>query len=137
MPIYEVGEHDGKRYFSMKLIGGPCLSKTLASYTANPLLAAKLMVTIAEAVHHAHQRGILHRDLKPSNILLDEQAQPHVSDFGLAKQIEDDGSLTESGAVLGTPAFMAHRAGHREQAARDHPERRVRTGRGPVRSAHG
>ena len=107
VPIYEVGEHDGKRYFSMKLIGGPCLSRTLSSYTANPQNAAKLMVTIAEAVHHAHQRGILHRDLKPSNILLDEQGQPHVSDFGLAKQVEGDGSLTESGAVLGTPAYMA------------------------------
>ncbi len=107
VPIHEVGEHDGKRYFSMKLIGGPCLSQTLASYTANPQNAAKLMVTIAEAVHHAHQRGILHRDLKPSNILLDEQGQPHVSDFGLAKQVKGDGSLTDSGAVLGTPAYMA------------------------------
>ena len=107
VPIYEVGEHDGKRYFSMKLIGGPCLSRTLSSYAANPQNAAKLMVTIAEAVHHAHQRGILHRDLKPSNILLDEQGQPHVTDFGLAKQVEGDGSLTESGAVLGTPAYMA------------------------------
>ena len=108
VPIYEVGEHDGKRHFSMKLIGGPCLSKTLAPFTAEPgQHAAELMVTIAEAVHHAHQRGILHRDLKPSNILLDEQGEPHVSDFGLAKQIEYDGSLTESGAVLGTPAYMA------------------------------
>ena len=107
VPIYEVGAHDGKRYFSMKLIGGPCLSRTLSVYTANPQKAAKLMLTIAEAVHHAHQRGILHRDLKPSNILLDEQGQPHVSDFGLAKEVEGDGSLTESGAVLGTPAYMA------------------------------
>jgi hypothetical protein len=65
------------------------------------------MVTIAEAVDHAHQRGILHRDLKPSNILLDEQGQPYVSDLGLAKQIGGDGSLTVSGAVLGTPAYMA------------------------------
>jgi eukaryotic-like serine/threonine-protein kinase len=107
VPIYEVGEHDGKRYFSMKLIGGPCLSRTLSSYTVNPQDAAKLMVTTAEAVHHAHQRGILHRDLKPSNILLDQQRQPHVSDFGLARHIGGDDSLTESGAVLGTPAYMA------------------------------
>ncbi len=107
VPIYEVGEYDGKRYFSMKLIGGTCLSRTLSSYSANPKNIAKLMVTIAEAIHHAHQRGVLHRDLKPSNILLDEQGQPHVSDFGLAKCVEGDGSLTESGAVLGTPAYMA------------------------------
>jgi eukaryotic-like serine/threonine-protein kinase len=107
VPIYEVGAHDGKRYFSMKLIGGPCLSRTLSVYTANPQKAAELMLTIAKAVHHAHQRGILHRDLKPSNILLDEEGQPHVSDFRLAKEVEGDGSLTESGAVLGTPAYMA------------------------------
>ena len=136
MPIYEVGEHDGKRYFSMKLIGGPCLSRTLSSYTANPQAAAKLMVTIAEAVHHAHQRGILHRDLKPSNILLDEQGQPHVSDFGLAKQVEGDGSLTESGAVLGTPAYMAPEQAAGNKQAGDDPERRLRTGSGPLRPPH-
>jgi WD40 repeat protein/tRNA A-37 threonylcarbamoyl transferase component Bud32 len=107
VPIYEVGEHDGNRYFSMKLIDGPCLSRTLPSYIAAPHAAAKLMVTIAEAVHHAHQRGVLHRDLKPSNILLDEQGRPHVSDLGLAKQVDGDGSLTASGAILGTPAYMA------------------------------
>jgi eukaryotic-like serine/threonine-protein kinase len=83
--IYKVGKHDDKRYFSMKLIGGPCLSKTLAPFSANLVSAVEFMVTIAEAVHHAHQRGILHRDLKPSNILLDKQGEPHVSDFGLAK----------------------------------------------------
>ena len=136
VPIYEVGEHDGKRYFSMKLIGGPCLSRTLSSYTANPQDAAKLMVTIAEAVHHAHQRGILHRDLKPSNILLDEQGQPHVSDFGLAKQVEGDGSLTVSGAILGTPAYMAPEQAAGSNEAGDDAERRLRTGSGPVRSAY-
>ncbi len=65
------------------------------------------MVTVAEAVHHAHQRGILHRDLKPSNILLDDRGQPQVTDFGLAKQVEGDDGMTPSGAVLGTPAYMA------------------------------
>ena len=107
MPIYEVGEHAGRRYFAMKLIGGPCLRAALPAFSANPNAAARLLVTIAQAVHHAHQRGILHRDLKPSNILLDEQGQAHVTDFGLAKRVECDPGLTISGAVVGTPAYMA------------------------------
>jgi eukaryotic-like serine/threonine-protein kinase len=107
VPIHEVGEHAGRRYFSMKLIGGPCLRDSLRAFSANPRAAARLVVKIAEAVHHAHQRGILHRDLKPSNILLDEQGQPHVSDFGLAKRVEGDPGVTVSGMVVGTPAYMA------------------------------
>jgi WD40 repeat protein len=107
VPIYEVGEHEGRRYFSMKLIGGRSLHEVLADFAARPRAVADLMVTIAEAVHHAHQRGILHRDLKPSNILLDEQGQPHVGDFGLAKRVGGADDLTITGAVLGTPAYMA------------------------------
>ena len=134
VPIHEVGEHDGKRYFSMKLIDGPCLSRSLL-YKANPRNAAMLMVTIAEAVHHAHQRGILHRDLKPSNILLDERGEPHVSDFGLAKQVEGDGTLTSRRGPRHS-GLHGSRAGRREQEARDNSERRLRTGCGPVRSTH-
>ncbi len=107
VPVYEVGEHDGQRYFSMKLVAGPSLHEALAPFGADQKAAARLLATVAEAVHHAHQRGILHRDLKPSNILLDDYGRPHVTDFGLAKRVEDDEVMTLSGAVLGTPAYMA------------------------------
>jgi eukaryotic-like serine/threonine-protein kinase len=72
----------------------------------DPRTAARLMATVARAVHHAHQRGVLHRDLKPANILLDSHGVPYVSDFGLAKRLGGDGGLTPSGAILGTPAYM-------------------------------
>jgi WD40 repeat protein len=103
VPVYEVGEQDGQPFFSMKLIEGGNLAQ-------NPPRAARgiaeLMAKVARAVHHAHERGILHRDLKPANILLDRNGEPHVTDFGLAKRVEDGGQ-TQSGAFLGTPNYMA------------------------------
>ncbi len=107
VPILEVGQHERQRYFSMKLIGGPSLDRKLGEYTCDPKAAARLVATVTEAVHHAHQRGILHRDLKPGNVLLDERGEPHVTDFGLAKRVQGDSELTQSGAILGTPAYMA------------------------------
>ena len=107
VPIHEVGEHDGRHYFSMKLVDGPSLAEHLPRYTADPHAAARLVAEVARAVHHAHQRGILHRDLKPSNILLDAEGRPHVTDFGLAKRIEGESDLSVSGSVLGTPAYMS------------------------------
>ncbi len=107
VPILEVGDHEGHRYFSMKLIGGPSLDTKLAAYVADSKAAARLVATVAEAVHHAHQRGVLHRDLKPANIILDEHGEPHVGDFGLARLVKSDSELTHSGAILGTPSYMA------------------------------
>jgi WD40 repeat protein len=107
VPIYEVGEHDGQPFFSMKLFGGGTLGKHVGRFTTDPKAAARLMATVARAVHYAHQRGIQHRDLKPGNILLDAEGQPHVTDFGLAKRVEDGRGQTLSGAVVGTPSYMA------------------------------
>ena len=107
IPIYEVGEHEGHSYFAMKLVEGGTLAQRLEEYAANPSAAAGAMATVARAVHHAHQRGVLHCDLKPSNILIDAGGQPYVSDFGLAMRIKGDRRLTESGAILGSPPYMA------------------------------
>lgn len=113
VPIYEVGEHEGQHYFSMKLIEGKSLSlaKDSRPKTETPKekqrWAGSLVAQVARAVHHAHQRGILHRDLKPGNILIDHNGEPHVTDFGLAKKVEGGSDLTNTGAIVGTPAYMA------------------------------
>ena len=117
VPIHEVGEHDGHHYFSMKLVEGGNLAAQVERYTDHPRAAARLVATVASAVHYAHERGILHRDLKPSNILLSGPADaplqelvPLVSDFGLAKWVENGrhaAELTHSGSIVGTPGYMA------------------------------
>jgi WD40 repeat protein len=107
IPVHEVGESACHVYFSMKLVEGGSLGEHLPRYAADPRAAVRLLAEVARAVHHAHQRGVLHRDLKPSNILLDAEGRSHVTDFGLAKRIEGDSGLTQSGALVGTPSYMA------------------------------
>ena len=107
VPVYEVGEHDSQPFFSMKCIEGETLSDLLARGPLQPRAASGLLIEVARAIHEAHLQGVLHRDLKPSNILIDLDGRPHVSDFGLAKRVTGDESLTRSGAILGTPSYMA------------------------------
>ncbi len=118
VPVFEVGEIEGQHYFSMRLVEGGNLAQRcsefqvpgseLATGNSKPETRnAKLMATVARAVHYAHERGILHRDLKPANILLDGQGEPLVADFGLAKLAHAEGDATLSGTAVGTPAYMA------------------------------
>jgi WD40 repeat protein len=118
LPIYEVGEHAGRQYYTMRLVEGGSLSSRMAGFAApgsptkadarrRQAAAARLVAAVARAVHHAHQRGVLHRDLKPGNVLLDPDGTPYVTDFGLARRIGAASSLTAPGAVLGTPSYMA------------------------------
>lgn len=109
VPIYDVGDDDGRPFFTMRLMEGGTLTQQIAHRPSpiSPREAAALLVKVARAVHFAHERGILHRDLKPGNILLDAVGEPYVADFGLARCLELDSSLTLSGDVLGTPAYLA------------------------------
>jgi hypothetical protein len=102
VPIHEVGDHEGRPYFSMKLVEG----RSLSGFAGKPQEAARLVALVARAVHYAHQRGVIHRDLKPANILLDAEGQPHVTDFGIAKQLQADSHATQTGSIMGTPAYM-------------------------------
>ncbi|MBI3417970.1 MAG: DUF1513 domain-containing protein [Verrucomicrobia bacterium] len=137
VPIYEIGEHLGRHYYSMKLIEGGSLAGRISNGEFQNLKKSRgpktepgealqrisassknrhspelrpsafIISKVARAVHYAHQRGVLHRDLKPTNILIDDTGEPHLTDFGLAKLLHADGGLTQSAAMLGTPGYMA------------------------------
>jgi eukaryotic-like serine/threonine-protein kinase len=107
VPIYEIGERDRSCYFSMKFIEGGQLDAVLGGKPMPVRQAAELLVKIARTVQFAHEHGILHRDIKPGNILLDKKGEPHLTDFGLARLVEQESTVTNSLDVLGTPSYMA------------------------------
>ncbi len=107
VPIYEVGEHDGSCYFSMKLVEGGQLDEVVRSEPIPLRCAVELIAKVARTVHYAHEHGILHRDIKPGNILVDQKGEPHLTDFGLARLVETESTVTRTMEVLGTPSYMA------------------------------
>ena len=107
VPIYEVGEHGGSCYFSMKFVEGGPLDELFKREPMSIRPATELIAKLSRAVHYAHERGILHRDIKPGNILLDAKGEPHLTDFGLARLTETESTVTRTIETLGTPSYMA------------------------------
>src|SRR5512132_3064918 len=104
VPIYEVGERDGACYFSMGLVDGGQLDAVAQGEPMPIRHAAELIAKLARTVHYAHEHGILHRDIKPGNILLNATGEPHLTDFGLARLVETESTVTRTMEVLGTPS---------------------------------
>src|SRR5204863_6981269 len=107
VPIHEVGERDGCCYFSMNFVEGGQLDEVVRDSPMSTRQAAELIAKVARTVHYAHEHGIQHRDIKPGNILLDKHGEPHLTDFGLARLVETESTVTRTKEVLGTPSYMA------------------------------
>ena len=107
VPIYEIGERESSCYFSMKLVEGGQLDEVVRREPMPIRRAAEVIAKLARTVHYAHEHGILHRDIKPGNVLLDRNGEPHLTDFGLARLVETESTVTRTMEVLGTPSYMA------------------------------
>ena len=126
--VHEVGRESDTVYIVTDYIDGANLSEWLTGQRLTSREAAELVVKIAEALHHAHEAGVVHRDLKPSNIMLDRDGEPHVIDFGLARRENGEIAMTVEGQVLGTPAYMSPGAGAWRRIPRRPPQRCLFTG---------
>lgn len=107
LPVYQFGEEDGVPFFTMKLAAGGTLAERIGDFANQWRSIAELLITVSGAVQFAHERGVLHRDLKPGNILFDHEGKAYVSDFGMAKLLDDSSDITRSAALLGTPHYLA------------------------------
>src|SRR5437588_9163134 len=107
VPIHEVGEREGTCYFSMGFIEGDQLDEVVRREPMPVRRAAELIAKVALTVHYAHEHHLLHRDIKPGNILLDQEGEPHLTDFGLARLVETESTVTRTTDCLGTPSYMA------------------------------
>jgi serine/threonine protein kinase len=105
--IYDIGEHEERPYFSLEYLEGGSLAQRIGGRPMPPRVAAEMLIVLSRAMHAAHQKGIIHRDLKPANVLLTEDGHPKITDFGLAKRLEGDSHQTRTGAIMGTPSYMA------------------------------
>ena len=106
VPVYDIGTHESHHYFAMEFVEGHALSELIAKNEVTTQRALEVAEALADALESAHRAGVIHRDIKPSNIIVDAQGQPHITDFGLAKQVDLDTKYTMSGTTLGTPAYM-------------------------------
>jgi eukaryotic-like serine/threonine-protein kinase len=105
--IHEIGDSGGLPFFSLEFVEGGSLADRIKGTPLPPREAARVIETLARAMHHAHERDVLHRDLKPANVLLTTEQEPKITDFGLAKRLEQNAGQTQSGAIMGTPSYMA------------------------------
>ena len=106
VPVYEIGEHDDHQFFSMGFVEGSSLQNKIIDGPLPPKEAAELTKKVAESISYAHGKGVIHRDLKPANVLLDQNGEPKVTDFGLAKRIDSDSDLTRTTQAMGSPSWM-------------------------------